>query len=261
MLSHSNSDVPPELEKIVGKCLRKNADERYQHVKDLQIDLRDLRQDLEFQIKLERTASPNKERLQTDDKNRETQVLQVDKTADATRAVSTKDVITAHPSSSAEYIVSEIRQHKRRLLAALSILLVAAVGLGYWFYANRSASNDAKQINSIAVLPFENGSGDSNLDYLSDGLSESLIDKLSQLPQLKVIARSSSFKFRGANIDLQDVANKLGARAVVMGKVVRVGDNLTVRVEMIDAAENRQLWSEQYNRKASDLLSIQQDIA
>ncbi|MCA1637459.1 MAG: hypothetical protein LC768_03850, partial [Acidobacteria bacterium] len=134
-------------------------------------------------------------------------------------------------------------------------------GLGYWFYSNRSLPVDLKEINSIAVLPFENGSGDANLDYLSDGLSESLIDKLSQLPQLKVIARNSSFKYRGANIDLQDVANKLGVQAVVMGKVLRVGDDLSVRVEMINIGENRQLWSEQYNRKSSNILVVQQEIA
>jgi len=259
-LSHYVSDIPSELEKIVGKCLRKNRDERYQNVKDLQIDLKDLRQELEFQAKLERTASPNKERVNTIDKNQETQILEIDKTNDATGAVSTRDAIAAHPSS-VEYIVSEVKQHKLGFLAVLSVLLAAAIGLGYWFYANRPAANDAKQINSVAVLPFENGSGDAGLDYLSDGLSESLIDKLSQLPQLKVIARTSSFKYRGANVDLQDVANKLGVRAIVMGKVVRVGDNLTVRVEMIDAGENRQLWSEQYNRKVSDLLAVQQEIA
>jgi tetratricopeptide (TPR) repeat protein len=88
-----------------------------------------------------------------------------------------------------------------------------------------------------------------------------LIDKLSELPQLKVIARSSSFKYRGAGIDLQDVANKLGVRAIVTGKVVRVGDNLNVRVEMVDASENRAMWSEEFNRKAPDLISIKQDIA
>jgi tetratricopeptide (TPR) repeat protein len=92
-------------------------------------------------------------------------------------------------------------------------------------------------------------------------LSETLIDKLSELPQLKVIARNSSFKYRGSGLDLQDVAGKLGVRAIVTGRVARVGDSVNVRVEMVDAGENRQLWSEQYNRRASDLLSMQQEIA
>ncbi len=263
LLSHYVSGVPNDLEKIVGKSLRKNRDERYQNIKDLQIDLKDLRQDLEFEAKLERSSAPNKNRVNSLDNNREaqTQILETDKPTGATEAaVSTKDAIT-HPASSAEYVVREIKQHKRGIFAALSIVLLLGVGFGYWFYANRSSLTNTKQINSVAILPFENGSGDASLDYLSDGLSESLIDKLSQLPQLKVIARSSSFKYRGANIDVQDAASKLGVQAIVMGRVIRVGENLTVRVEMIDAGENRQLWSEQYNRKASDLLSIQQEIA
>jgi len=260
LLSQYVSNVPNELEKIVSRCLRKNRDERYQNVKDLQIDLKDLRQDLEFEAKLERSSTPNK-RLNTLDENQQTRISETDKASDANEAViSTTDGI-AHPSSSAEYVAREIKQHKGGVLAALMIVVLLGVGFGYWFYARRSALTDSKQINSIAILPFENGSDDANLDYLSDGLSESLIDKLSQLPQLKVIARSSSFKYRGANVDLREVANKLDVQAIVMGRVVRAGDNLNVRVEMIDAKENRQLWSEQYNRKSADLISIQQEIA
>src|SRR4029078_13561959 len=151
------------------------------------------------------------------------------------------------------------RPHSRSvwLIVGIAVIAIVALVAGYRFYGS-AASN---QIYSVAVLPFENGSGDPNLDYLSDGLSESLIDKLSELPQLKVIARNSSFKYRGAGLDLQDIANKLGVRAIVTGKVVRVGDNLNVRVEMVDAAENRQMWSEEYNRKAPDLISIKQEIA
>jgi TolB-like protein/Flp pilus assembly protein TadD len=143
------------------------------------------------------------------------------------------------------------------VLVILAALLIAALFLGYRYYNLESAS----QITSVAVLPFENGSGDPNLDYLSDGLSETLIDKLSQLPQLKVIARNSSFKYRGPNLDLKEVADKLGARAIVTGKVVRVGDDLNVHVEMVDAENNQQLWSEQFNRKESDLIAVQQEIA
>jgi TolB-like protein/Tfp pilus assembly protein PilF len=141
--------------------------------------------------------------------------------------------------------------------AALALLIILGSAFAYRYYL----STGSNQIDSVAVLPFENGTGDPNLDYLSDGLSESLIDNLLQLPQLKVIARNSSFKYRGADLDLQDAAHKLGVRAIVTGKVTRIADNLNVRVEMIDATENRQLWSEQYNRKATDLASIAQEIA
>jgi TolB-like protein/Tfp pilus assembly protein PilF len=139
------------------------------------------------------------------------------------------------------------------------IAVVAAVALlaVYRFYGTSAST----QIDSVAVLPFENGSGDPNLDYLSDGLSESLIDKLSKLPQLKVVSRNSSFKYRGSGIDLKDAAAKLGVRAVVTGKVSRIGDDLNVRIEMVDAREDRQIWSDQYQAKATDVLVVQRQIA
>ena len=141
------------------------------------------------------------------------------------------------------------------VLGVIAVVVVIASIFGYRYFAN------TKQIESVAVLPFENGSGDASLDYLSDGLSESLIDRLSQLPELKVISRSSSFKYRGADVDIKDAAAKLGVRAVVTGKVARVGDNLMVRVEMIDAPVDRQIWSEQYQVKAADVLTVQREIA
>ncbi len=144
-----------------------------------------------------------------------------------------------------------------RFRAAVGLIgLLMAIGFGYWFFAYRSAT-----IESVAVMPFVNVSADSEVEYLSDGISESLIDRLAQLPQLKVIARSSSFKYRGENIDLQDAAQKLGVQAIITGRVVRHGDNLFIRVEMVDARDNRQLWSEQYNRRTADILMIQQEIA
>lgn len=136
--------------------------------------------------------------------------------------------------------------------------LVTALGVGGYYYYN--GSGDA-QIESVAVLPFENGTGDANLDYLSDGLSESLIDKLSQLQQIKVIARASSFRFRGPNIDSQDVAKKLGVHAVVLGKLEKQGEQLSVRVELVDTRDNKQVWGERYVRRTDDALAIQQEIA
>jgi TolB-like protein/lipopolysaccharide biosynthesis regulator YciM len=172
--------------------------------------------------------------------------------------------IDPHTTSPTESFV--VRDSKKTALprGKLALLiggvaLVLAIGS---FAAYRfSVSNGSNQIESVAVLPFENGSGDPNLDYLSDGLSESLIDKLSQLPQLKVISRNSSFKYRGPDVDVKDAAAKLGVRAVVSGKVIRVADNLSIRVEMVDARDDRQIWSEQFNRKAADILALQQEIA
>ena len=110
------------------------------------------------------------------------------------------------------------------------------------------------------MLPFANESGDANNEYLSDGLSDALINKLSQLPQLKVIARSSSFKYKGKATDVGEIADALGVQAIVTGRITKRGDDLQISVEMIDAAENIQIWGEQYNRQVSDVLNVQKDI-
>ncbi|MCY7346137.1 MAG: hypothetical protein LH614_07925 [Pyrinomonadaceae bacterium] len=103
--------------------------------------------------------------------------------------------------------------------------------------AGRAAN--AKQIESVAVLPFFNVAADPETEHLSDGISESLIDRLSQLPQLKVIARSSSFKYSSENPDLRDAAHKLSVQAIITGRVARRGDNLSIRVEMVDVRDDR----------------------
>ena len=99
------------------------------------------------------------------------------------------------------------------------------------------------------------------MDYLSDGVSESVIDRLSQLPQLKVIARSSSFQYRGQNLNLKQIADVLGVDAIVTGRVVPRGDSYQIRVELVDVRENKQLWGENFTRKASDVQILQTDIS
>jgi TolB-like protein len=114
---------------------------------------------------------------------------------------------------------------------------------------------------SIAVLPFANETGDANAEYLSDGISESLTNSLSQLPGVKVAARSSAFKYKGKDSDLQEVARALGVGAILTGKVTQRGENLSISVELVDASDKTQIWGEQYDRKMSDLLEIQREIA
>jgi TolB-like protein/DNA-binding winged helix-turn-helix (wHTH) protein/Tfp pilus assembly protein PilF len=177
--------------------------------------------------------------------------------------------VTSTPQSKkqpAETQHSFSRTIKRNPFAAFLVigLLIAAIGLGYYFFAVKKTvitADASKPIESIAVLPFTNESGDANFDYLSDGLSESVIDRLAQLPQIKVIARSSSFKYRGIDLDLQEVANALGVEAIVTGRVAQRGDNLTIRVELIDVSDNRQLWSESYHRRVTEVQAVQSEIA
>jgi TolB-like protein/Tfp pilus assembly protein PilF len=134
------------------------------------------------------------------------------------------------------------------------LVLLAAVWVGASFRGSH------EEISSIAVLPFVNAAHDPNTDYLSDGITESLINSLSQLPNLSVMARSSVFRYRGRDIDPQTVAKDLKVQAVVMGRIILRGDELIVSSELIDARTSRNLWGDQYNRKMSDLIDVQRDI-
>jgi len=136
------------------------------------------------------------------------------------------------------------------------IALASAVGAGL---AWRSRNGNA-EISSVAVLPFINASNDPNTEYLSDGITESLINNLSQVPNLAVMSRSSVFHYKGSDVDPQTVAKDLKVEAVVTGRIVQRGDQLIIRSELIDARTNHNLWGDQYDRKLSDLLAVQEDI-
>jgi len=252
-------DVPAELERIVEKALTKEKEERYQLAKDLGLDLKRLKQRLEVEAELERSITPEEEARQASGRlsvgSREPAISG---TTQAAAAAPTAEASAAHTVSSAEYVVGEIKRHKRGALLVLATLLIAVAAT---FAYNYFARGGRTAIGSIAVLPFTNTSGDANMEYLSDGISESLINALSQLPQLKVIARSSAFKYKGKEVDPQEVAKALGVQAVVTGRVVQRGDNLQISAEMVDVRDKTQLWGEQYSRKLTDVQAVQEEIA
>jgi len=159
--------------------------------------------------------------------------------------------------SSAEYLISGIKEHKLAAAIALLVLVIAGVGLGMYLHAR----NNEVAIESIAVLPFQNRSTDGDTEYLSDGLAESLIYRLSQLPNLKVSPTSSVFAYKNKEIDPVKVGNQLGVNAVLLGRIVQRGDSLTISAELVDVRYNKLLWGEQYERKMSELLQTQREIA
>jgi serine/threonine-protein kinase len=113
----------------------------------------------------------------------------------------------------------------------------------------------------IAVLPFASTGADPNTEYLSDGLSEQLINSLSQLPQLRVIARTTAFTYKGKPIDLAKVGKELRVRSVLTGKVVERGDSLIVQVDLVSTEDGSELWGQQFNRKSSELQTVEEEIA
>jgi len=246
-LSQQVEGLPDRLEEIITKCLAKEKDERYQTAKDLLIDLRNLRRRLDVDAEIERTVAPEFRGSTSRSSGQSSQTVSV-----ATAAAQVRT------TSSAEYVVSSIKQHKLAagLVAAL-IIIGAGIGLGFYLRTPKPSA----AFESIAILPFENKSNASDTEYLSDGLAESLIYRLSQLPNLKVSPRSSVFRYKGKDIDVEKVGSELGVDAVMSGRMIQRGDNLTISVDLVDVRNKRSLWGEQYERKMSDLLATQREIA
>lgn len=146
----------------------------------------------------------------------------------------------------------------RRIWVAMALVAAAALVAGGLFAWRHFTS--AGTIDTVAVLPFANIANDPNSDYLSDGITENLIGSLSQLPNLTVRPRSAVFRYKGKDVDPQSAAKELNVEAVVTGRVNKRGDSLLVSTELIDTRSNRSLWSDQYSRPLSDLLSVQRDI-
>ena len=249
-------EVPAELERIVEKALRKDAEERYQTAKDMLLDLRRLKHKLEVDAEIERTVPPELRGAAVDTTpSGGAEALSTAQSSSAQAAM----VESARTTSSAEYIISEIKGHKRGVAAILAgIIFLSIVGIAYYFYIARSANRAA--IDSIAVLPFANASNDPNAEYLSDGISEALINSLTELQQLRVIARSTAFHYKGREVDPQAVGRELNVQAVLMGRVRQMGDTLNIQVDLVDATTGAQLWGQEYERKVSDVLSVKQAI-
>ncbi len=175
-----------------------------------------------------------------------------------TRAqIYTTDKTAVLPSGIAD--VPKTRVFDKRLLLAPLVLAVIVIGgiFGYRYFKPAVA----EQINSIAVLPFQNKSGDADSDYLSDGLAESLIYRLSQISEPKVSPRSSVFRYKGQDVDAEKIGTELGVDAVMSGRMIQRGDNLTISVDLVDVKNKKTLWGEQFERKMSDLLATQREIA
>jgi TolB-like protein/DNA-binding winged helix-turn-helix (wHTH) protein/Flp pilus assembly protein TadD len=165
----------------------------------------------------------------------------------------------AHPESSAaeSWDLALLKpspiQKKLAWVAVVIVLAIAAVLI--WKFRPWPA------IDSIAVLPFVNEAKDPELDYLTDGIAESIMSNLSQVPTLKVMSRNSVFRYKGRAVDARQAAHELGVRAVLMGTVRQQGDNLRITIELVDARDQRQLWGETYNPKRPDLVAMQQEIS
>ncbi len=229
-----NPDLPTKLEDIINRALEKDRDLRYQHASDMRAELHRLKRD-----------------------------------TDSSRTVALRASITAAPSagdiaipaqtsleSGTAIRVAQPRATNRWLLVIV-FALIGGVGLGGYSLLHRAPN----VIDSVAVLPLVNGTQNAELDYLADGITEGVINHLSRLSRLRVMARSSVFRYRQAQQDPVQIGNQLHVRAVVVGRLSQHGDTVNVETEMVDVSNGSQIWGEQYRRKASDIATVQDDIA
>ena len=243
-LERFSPEVSPKLQWIVSKALRKDRDERYQTAKELLGDLKNLERDLDLEAEQERSSTSESIKSAT------TKAKAGSGSTDPNPRVSTR-------AAKVNNTVSENIRRKITIPIALATLVLGIVGLSTYLRSTKSEAG----IESIAVLPFDNQNHDPDMEYCSDGLTESIINSLTQIQTLRVMARSSVFRYKGRELDPMKVGSELGVQAVVTGRLMQRGSDLNISVELLDVLKNKQLWGQRYERKASELLAVQRDIA
>ncbi|MBK8809343.1 MAG: protein kinase [Acidobacteria bacterium] len=230
-----STDIPCEIRDIVGKCLAKDPDERYQTTDDLLSDL-----------------TKAKEKLATD-----TQRLRAFATGETVLNTTDARVAEIGPSRPRGFGIARLNRNFVRLVPFVVLLLLVSA-IGFWSYRYFSA---AKQIKSVAVMPIVNESESKDADYLSDGMTENLISNLSNIPQLSIKARSTVFTYKNRSVSAKTIGQELNVDAVLIGNLIQRGETLRVNLELVDAETQDVLWSENYERDIDYLVSLESEIA
>ena len=253
-LTTLNPNAPPDLQRIVRRCLAKDPDDRYQSIKDVAIELKEVRREIQESESTVPPISSAGSEARTLWKSETTRVQSQPATTDSPASAATR-------ASSAEFIVNGLKRHKTATILGAVLILIGAAAAVFGIRSYLHARDTEVAVESIAVIPFVNQNKDPNAEWISDGLTESIINNLTQLPNLKVIARSSVFRYKGRETDLLAVGKELGVRAVLTGRLMQRGDTMLISAELIDIRDNKQLWGEQYERHLADMLAVQREIA
>jgi len=256
-----NPDLPLELERIINRALEKDRELRYQHASEMRAELQRLKRDTDS------SRSPAVAAAESG-----ISVSNAGRPVAATPAIpgtipaasgsaigvatSVSGTVAAGPSSSS-VTVEPARRKPWVVVGAVVALVLATLSAGGYYFLHRTPSG----IDSVAVLPLTNATSNSEMDYLADGITEGVINHLSRLPQLRVMARTTVFRYRQSQQDPQQIGRDLKVGAVIVGRLTQHGDTLNVAAEMVDVTNGSQIWGEQYQRKASDIATLQDDIA
>jgi serine/threonine protein kinase/TolB-like protein/Tfp pilus assembly protein PilF len=250
--SEINPQVPAELDHIILKALEKDREMRYQTAAELRADIRRLKRESDAA----RTTATAVRTLSGSAYSASNTAVTI--TAPAAIATAPGSMPPSAPSGAATGpMTAGWRQRRGFLTAGAAVLLVAAALLGFTLFRGSSTT-----IDSVAVLPFAVASGSAqDTEYLTDGITETLINGLAQIPNLRVSARSVVFRHKGRDIDARKIGEELDVTAVVTGRVAMRGDRVVIQVELMNVDSGTALWGEQYNRPQTDLLAVQEEIA
>ena len=231
-----NPDLPDELGRIIERALEKDRELRYQSMRELRAELKRLLRD---------TSSGRSAAARP-----------------AAAGSAAAPPATAKELSSDSVIASDlVKRHKKKLLVIVGGMVLLLGVAGYGLYRLLGPSAGGAPIDSIVVLPFENVGGNLDSEYLSDGITENLINSLSQVSRLRVVPRTTAFHYKGQKADPEQIGKELNVSAIVTGRVTQRGDSFVVSVELTDVARQSQLWGEQYTQKMADVLAVQEKMS
>lgn len=240
--------ITPRLERIVIEAMAKRKTERTQSINEILSALRKQKRLLEIEAGVDESIPPES-------------IARKVIARDTVETVREAPILSEKITSARETLIAGSlnmpgRLFRKSLLPALIVVLLAILAVSFLIWDSRR-----NIIDSMAVLPFVNLSRDPNAEYLSDGMTESLINNLSRLPNVKVLSRNAVFRYKGTETDAATIGREMNVSAVLFGRVEQTGDDLSISVELVNAKDNISIWGERYRRRISDVLALQEEIA